>query len=213
MLFAGQVGQQTVKDGQNPTVRVGTTGEVIMSELHGKYYETTVRGNMFSLDSGAQTMAAATVTGAAAGTAKFLNGIYNPMGSGKLAAIVMSRVVNISGTPGTYYSYNAQSGILTTTSAATGTIQSGLIGSTTTSAMTPLVMVVLSNGGGTAAMQQFAIQGGPGNLSSGTTNLCSDDMVDGRIIVPPGCLFGLMVGSAGTTWVLQSTLFWEEIPL
>ena len=41
------VGPQTYSDGSNPTARAGKTGEAVIQQLHGRYYEQAVRGNIF----------------------------------------------------------------------------------------------------------------------------------------------------------------------
>ena len=63
MLIQGQVGQPTttsISYGANPTLRQGQLGDLVVSELHGRYYETTYRRNMFTaaLPSGTTTSAA-----------------------------------------------------------------------------------------------------------------------------------------------------------
>lgn len=47
MLIQGQAGTQTVPSGQVAPLRLGLAADLIMSELHGRYYEQTVRGKMF----------------------------------------------------------------------------------------------------------------------------------------------------------------------
>ena len=70
MLIQGQVGPsstQSSSPGTNPAVRQGQLGDVIVTELHGRYYEQAYRGNLFTLS--VSTAAAITAyTGAAAGT-------------------------------------------------------------------------------------------------------------------------------------------------
>ena len=44
MLIQGQVGQPGVRSitpGANPVIRQGQQSDIIVSELHGRYYETT----------------------------------------------------------------------------------------------------------------------------------------------------------------------------
>ena len=37
--------------------------------------------------------------------------------------------------------------------------------------------------------------------------------IAGRIIVPPGCVFGITAVGAGSSHVVQSTIAWEELPI
>lgn len=60
MLISGTPGQQLLSDNQqNAVLRAGKQGELQVSELHGRYYEQTYRGNMFSVAS--QAVATTTV--------------------------------------------------------------------------------------------------------------------------------------------------------
>lgn len=61
------------------SARGGGTGEQIIQQLHGRYFETTYRGNMFS----AANQAAQAVSVALATTYTGLL-LYNPIGSGKV---------------------------------------------------------------------------------------------------------------------------------
>ena len=51
MLIQGQVGQPAVRSispGANPVMRQGQQSDIIVSELHGRYYEQTYNRNMFT---------------------------------------------------------------------------------------------------------------------------------------------------------------------
>ena len=66
MIIQGQVGQPTISTlsaGTTPPVRQGQLGDVIVSELHGRYYETAYRRNMYTA-----TLTAGTTTSAALST-------------------------------------------------------------------------------------------------------------------------------------------------
>ena len=39
------------------------------------------------------------------------------------------------------------------------------------------------------------------------------DEVAGRIVIGPGFAFGITATGAGTSHVVQSALFWEEVPI
>ena len=52
MLIQGQVGPaspQSVQPGTPTAVRQGQLGDVVVSELHGRYYEQAYRQNIFTL--------------------------------------------------------------------------------------------------------------------------------------------------------------------
>lgn len=75
----GQAGPQVLQDGTTTTVRQGKTGELVVTDAHGRYQEATYRGNVYGLTLAAG--AATAYTGAAGGTP--LLSIHNPVGSGK----------------------------------------------------------------------------------------------------------------------------------
>jgi hypothetical protein len=199
-------------DSTRTIARGGKQGDAIVSELHGKYYEQAVRANTFSLDSDTITLASTTVTKSAMGTAKFINGFYNPTDSGVNAVILSAVLGTVSVTTGGGpFFYNVLTG-LTITSASTGTIRRRLVSGAAASKMTPQVFVALvASGAPTTALVQLAVMGGNmgAAVAIGTTQ--TDD-VAGSIIVPPGAIFGLMSAGAGSSHVIQTTLTWEEVP-
>ena len=46
-LIQGQVGPQIVSDGVTPTARMGKLGELMVSDVQGRYYEQAYRKNLF----------------------------------------------------------------------------------------------------------------------------------------------------------------------
>jgi hypothetical protein len=59
MLIQGLTAPARSADGNNPYLRTGKDNDLIVSELHGRYYETTYRGKGFSVAS--QAVATTTV--------------------------------------------------------------------------------------------------------------------------------------------------------
>lgn len=74
-----RVGPDVIADGSEAPLRAGKTGEAVITNLHGRYFEQTYRGNMFS----AANQAAQAVSVALATTYTGLM-LYNPIGSGKI---------------------------------------------------------------------------------------------------------------------------------
>jgi hypothetical protein len=217
MQLNTQVGPQTNAVGATPALRSGNAGDGIFSELNARYYENTYRGNTFFLDSDSVTLAAANTTKTALGTAKFINGFYNPVGSGKNAVILTSLISVVSGTVTGPFVYNYLTGVVST-SASTGTIRSGLLAATANTVVIPQVGVILNSAvpSATTALQQLATLGGPfavvpTAVGSPAVNTVEEE-VAGRIIVPPGCFFGLMQIGASTA-IVQSTLSWAEVAI
>lgn len=192
----------------------GVTGAQRVQIAHGEYSDVTSRGRVFSLKSGAVTLDSANVTTSALGTATFIVGLANPVGSGKLLSILRALVVTVSGTPGGPYFYDYYAG-LTVTAAATGIIRSNFLGANTAGASvaTPLVDVAITHtGSSTAALLQLGAMGGPAAIAAGVGLYDARDEVRGSIIVPPGTIFGIMATAAGTSHVVHATLTWEELP-
>lgn len=198
--------------GQAAPATAGVSGAQRVQVAHGEYFDAVHGRRVFSIDSDSVTLAAANASKAALGTAKFINGFFNPLDSGKLAVILNAVVATVSGTPAGPYFYNYFTGV-TPTNAATGTIRSAYLGTSGGSAMVAETGVVLTvSGGATTALIQQGVLGGPAAIAAGAGNYSIADAVRGQIIVPPGTLFGIMALAAGTTHVVQSTLTWEEVP-
>lgn len=98
MLTEGTVGPQVIADGVQANVRLGKGAEVVVTELHGKYYEQSYRGNIFWA-----TMPAGVIFPAAGATAANVMTLANPAGSGKnLVLISFDMAITIlSGAPAT----------------------------------------------------------------------------------------------------------------
>lgn len=191
--------------------RSGQLGDVIVSELHGRYYETTYRGNSFLLS--VSTAAAVTAySGGAAGTPMLC--LLNPAGSGRNAAITKVSVGNVvaASAAGTvafalYFGTTAtitQATTVTPWNMATQ-LQSG-------SVMTGFRNVALTSGSAASnvipiASYYWATAAGVGLVSNGVVDL------EGALIIPPGS-FAALGGSAAltsATWI--GSLQWEEIPV
>jgi hypothetical protein len=79
VTIQGQAGPRAVSDGSTEDVRLGRTAEVIASELHGRFYEQTFRGNVFSGGMGITSISASTFTTAnLTATQTPIIGVYNP---------------------------------------------------------------------------------------------------------------------------------------
>jgi hypothetical protein len=213
MLLQNIVGQPA-NSGNNALVngRSGQLGDAIVSELHGRYYETTYRGNSFLLS--VSTAAAVTAySGGAAGTPMLA--IFNPVGSGKNAVITKVSVGNVvaasaAGTVafGLYFGTTATAITQSTTTLPwnMGTqLQSG-------SLMTGFRNVALTGGAAAnnvipIASYYWATAAGAANVTPQVTDL------EGSIIIPPGS-YAALGGSAAltsATWI--GSLQWEEVPV
>jgi hypothetical protein len=212
MLLQNVVGQPSA-GGNNAIIngRSGQLGDVIVSELHGRYYETTYRGNSFLLS--VSTAAAVTAySGGAAGTPMLT--VFNPSGSGKNAVITKASVASVvaasaAGTVtfGLYFGTTAAITQATTvTPWSMGTqLQSG-------SVMTGFRNVALTSGSAASnviplASYYWATAAGATLVNNGVVDL------EGSVIIPPGS-YAALGGSAAltsATWI--GSLQWEEVPV
>lgn len=204
---------QPANSGANAVInqRSGQLGDTIMSELHGRYYETTYRGNSFLLS--VSTAAAVTAyAGGAAGTPMLA--IFNPTGSGRNAVINKVSVGNVvaasaAGTVSFGLWFGTTAAITQATTVAPwnmGTqLQSG-------SVMTGFRNVALTSGSAAnnvipIASYYWATAAGVALVNNGVVDL------EGAIIIPPGS-YAALGGSAAltsATWI--GSIQWEEVPV
>lgn len=191
--------------------RSGQLGDVIVSELHGRYYETTYRGNSFLLS--VSTAAAVTAyAGGAAGTPMLA--VFNPTGSGRNAVINKASVGNVvaasaAGTVsfGLWFGTTAaitQATTVTPWSMSTQ-LQSG-------SVMTGFRNVALTSGSAASnvipvASYYWATAAGAALVTGGPIDL------EGSLIIPPGSYVALGGSSALTSATWIGSLQWEEVPV
>jgi hypothetical protein len=228
MLIQGQVGPtstQSAQPGANPPIRMGQLGDVVVSELHGRFYEQTYRGNMFSYGMAltALTTTTATATGVTA-TATPILGVYNPITSSvnlvisQAALTITPNNLTSGAAPGAFvWLISSGQGAITTGSVpfnrktlqqtgsqakafAVSTALTGLTGSLTTFEAADLPSpsgLTYTTLGSTAVFPSM----------SGTQNF------DGQLIIPPGGVLALMNTVSSTVFSVAGRLMWEEVPL
>lgn len=200
-LNQGVVGVQNNGDSATPiTQQFDQQGAGLVTELHGRYYQQTVRGNVFSV----QTQGTAVTTTAALATTWTGLGISNPASSGvNLVLLAFSATQFAVGAAATIGILGGV-GVLTRTLAA----QPRLIGlgtlakancSATDTISTPLLI---------------ATYGSVGSLATTGYGLENGLFVDvaGGIVVPPGSFIGSYT-SIVTTTALNFGFVWEEVPI
>ncbi len=195
-----QVGPAQYGDGGGKIIaRGGRQGETIVSELHGRYYETTARGNMFGITGGLTTTTAA---GAATFTGLIVG---NPLGSGYNLAI--NKVTVLQGAAVTAETdIGIMYGINTTTVSLT-TIFNRLAGGRAS--------VAVANAGQTiTAMTAFIVFAGSGSGAITVPGIMPVNIVDfeGSLVIPPGYAVASYTSRVSTTALMWS-FQWEEIPI
>jgi hypothetical protein len=214
MLMQGNVGQpasQTIASATPVTARLGGLGDLIVTELMGRYYENVYRGNVFTAAQAAvgSTIIAANVSPVAAGAAALFT-LYNVAGNTKNAVILRAIINQISGTPGGGLVWNiipAPSGI-----SAAGNITpiNNLNFAAAGSQMRVLSQTALT---GSVLATMFRPIGGPAAIALGAGNNATLEETAGDIIVVPGAALVIAATATGTTNVVCCGLTWAEIPV
>lgn len=207
MLIQGSVGQPSttsIQPGTTPTIRQGQLGDVIVSELHGRYYETAYRRNNFNVATQAGvTTAAGLVTGYTGlaltnPTTSTVNCVLNKVGWAVNAAPAAVMVVGLA--------FNTSTTAVTQTTAITprnnflgGAAPQGLAASSVTFPTAPILSHVL------------------GVIDTGavTTVIHQVNFVDleGSIVMPPGSYICLYTSTASAATSFFGSFQWEEVPV
>jgi hypothetical protein len=202
-------------------LRGGPQSELIVNDSGlGRYFELVRQGLVFSTFSKAITVAATHNTPIGANTATPVVGFGN-VSSSTAAVLLRLGFGTTSGTPaGGQLVLNLQAGGASViTAAATGNIYNNLLQSGASpqgSQMKPFNNVALAGWLATPnAVEEIALYGiaaaaaAAGNGGPGV----SLEEIAGMVIIPPGGLCALMAGTgAGTTWIVNASLTWAEIP-
>jgi len=215
-------------------MRLGKTAELIVGELHGRFYETTYRGAVYSggmqltsVSNATFTLATATSgTLATAATATPIIGLYNPSGS-SVNAVVLQATVSMINTAlqetgaGSlvWLAWNSQSaltlgslGWARSRFVQTGSQCKTLAGEALTGLSS--VQSATTNIFATSAISPGAIsnlstlQTAAGLITSGGSPV---ENIDGSIIVPPGGLLALFATTTPVAWSASSSILWEGV--
>ena len=198
---------KTADGGVNPA-RGDSTGSMVVADGHGKYLETTMRGNTYFLSLAAAAPGAAYV-GAAGGTP--LIGVHNPTGSNKaLALIGVSTAPRILG-----------AAVLDTTLA----IWAGLSVTPTGTQTSPKNALTFASGGVGLGFSNTAMTGSTAlnyflttnayfwGTSVGQYHALTFTDLNGLLVLMPGMQMAIGSTVAITTVQFEVSLIWEEIQL
>lgn len=214
MLIQGQVGPSSAQSstpGANPAVRQGQLGDVIVTELHGRYYEQAYRGNLFTLS--VSTAAAITAyVGGAAGTPMLA--VYNPINSGRNIVPIQVSYNNVvaasaAGTVSMALWYGPTAAITQTT--LTNPVNNATL-NRTGSVTQCFTNVALTSS--TALTNAYPVGFYYWATAAGAFQ-APPTLVDinGSFIVPPGAMMALGGSAALTSATWIGSLTWEEVPI
>lgn len=200
MLAELMTGALSVSDLSKTIARAGKQGDLIVSELHGRYYEQTYRGNVFSISTQGTNV---TTTAALATTFTGL-AVSNPAGSGVNLVLNQFTAAQFAAGVAATIGIMGGAGVLT----ASLTPQSRVIGggqvskalaSASATISTPVLIATYGSVGSGATTVPLAFQG-----------ICKD--FEGSLIVPPGSFIASYTSTAQTSaW--QFSFCWEEVPI
>lgn len=197
--LTGQVGQQQLTNGSQAPVRLGASGEVVVQNLHGRYYEQVVRGNVY----GASNQAAQAVSVALATTYTGLC-LSNPLGSGK-NLVLLSAGYALSVAPVAIASIH----LIGSSSASTNV--------THTTPVTPVSMLLGNTNTPAAKVDREATIPTPiylmslmGGFTAGALPASPNALFDiaGQIVITPG---GFVAIGALTAVTGFGSFVWEEV--
>ena len=206
MLVTTQSGQATgsvtVSPGTVLPIRSGRQGgDLIVSELHGRYYEQTYNGNVFSVCNQAAVTTTAglatTFTGLAVGNpaGSGVNLIINKYTVGQVAVSVAGTVGIMGGAGVVAASLIPQPRLL----GATGATASKATASAGATISTPVLILACASVG-SVATTGYSLQAGV------TVDL------EGSLIVPPGSFIASYTTAACTSAFVFG-FAWEEVPI
>ena len=204
--IAGRVGPAQGTSGSPLDVRSGIQGDIITSELHGRYYEQASRGNLFTCYSAGRAI---TVVGTALVGLQLWNS--SPVGGGVNLVLLKT---------GGY--------IAVTSAALTGIIIATGVGQVTAPTAQTAADAVKNNFVGGRTPQGTAIAAGTFvNAPTGIITLMhntaaiavtGEDIgylvdIEGSIVVPPQAYVAICaLGATGAAAAWTGYLMWEEVP-
>ncbi len=222
---AGQVGPQILADGAVQPFRQGRSGEQVIQQLHGRYYEQNFRGNIYS--DGIATVAAITAAtyniSTLGATATPIAGLWNPITSG-VNAVLLSATLNAIKTAlqntgcgpffwaasvgNTAQPSTGNNPLNRKTLTNTGSFVKGMANAALTGLTTNLTVKGASAlfGGGSCLAAFLETQAGDSGF-----HIASKEQFEGEWIIPPGGVIALLCGSAPVAVSATSMLVWEEV--
>jgi hypothetical protein len=209
IILGGHVGPSRFGDNADGYVRIGNSGELIISDMNGKFAEQTMRGNAFVY----RTTTAASITA----LGDNIPSLWNPYGSGK--AIILNKLTLQVGAVGTPIATGIQYGFLPAAGANIGT----LAPVATFTHVAPVSLAIGSDAASIArwapAVCTFSVAPAllaPAGLDLGSTATETPygmvDDINGRIVILPGGLIQVAASTA-TSKTFNVALWGIEVPL
>ena len=226
MSNIGIVGIQNNPDSSSPVVaRFGKQGEQMVSELHGRFYEQTYRGNVFGGIKALTSISNATFTVATVdATSTPIVGLWNPASSG-VNCVILQATLQVIQTALQHTGPGSMTWFVSTNQSAisTGASPTNRKTFSTVGSATKYMGGVAMTGQVGNVVAAFGSALGPGalsNLSTLDTAIgqaiwagTSVENFDGSLIVPPGGVLTLLSSTTAVAFSAASGMVWEEVPV
>jgi len=218
----GPMSQQSLPSQALTNLRAGQLSDLIVSELHGRFYEQNYRANLFSIGHAAPVALSANTITLVAATTPIL-GIWNPAASPvnvvMLQAALQDFINNVTSVaPGAFvWAYSANNPVISTgltpisrkTQAGIGSQVKGFAGATALTGLTNNLTILEA--------ADFPIASGllttTVAASTPTPSVGGVQNFDGSLIIPPGGVLALLNTISSVTHSVFGRLLWEEVPV
>jgi hypothetical protein len=229
MNINGQVGaiatNASLSSGQNPIVRMGNMGDMIVSELHGRFYEAAYRQTLFSAGSTLTALSANTIT--LSSTTTPIVGVWNPnistvnlvIAQASLQAIINTLVTPVGAGAFVWAVSTANTGISSgaapwnrKTLTQTGSQAKAFNGGVALAGLTNNLTIVEGSDFQAPAAQTYGTIVAP-TAGTSITPFGGVQNFDGSWVIPPGGVLALLNTTSTTTMSVTSRLLWEEVPI
>lgn len=224
---SGSVGAQQLSDGAGlQPLRQGKNADLIISELHGRFYEQTYRGNVFSTGVTTSALSANTITLVA--TATPILGVWNPSTSVVNLVILQASLqwfINTLSTPQSFGSLVWASSVGNTaistgatplnrkTLASSGSVAKGFNPGIALTGLTNNIVIFEAADFGAAGPLAYGTITAPTATGNSLAGGYGVQNFDGSLIVPPGGVLALLNTVSTTTMSVAGRLLWEEVPV
>lgn len=225
--ISGIVGPLVNSDGTTPAMRQGKTGEQIIQQLHGRYYEQVARGNVYSIGCSVTALSANTIT--LTNTSTPILGVWNPSSSGVNLVILQCMLSVAANTltapvpPGPFVWASSVGNTAISTGSAPfnrktlssiGSQAKAFPGGVALTGLTNNVVIFegadLPNLSGLTNAGTITVQTTTSNATAGAFGI---EYFDGGLIIPPGGVLSLLNTTSTTTYSVSGRLMWEEVPV
>lgn len=228
MEIQSQIGEQIFGAGERThAMRSGRFGDVIVSELRGRFAEAALSGRLFTGGMTLTSISNATFsfTSTTDATATPIIGLWNPVNSG-VNCVLLQAHINVVMTalqatgPGAYvWTYSINNLVLPTTGtlgfncrtlSQSGGVAKCLAGAAMTGKTNANALLRGSSiSGGSAVTAAFLAT----QVALQTQAIGGTENIDGSIIVPPGGVVGLFCTATPVGHSAASGLLWTEEPV